>query len=262
MYHWMKNSLFALFFLLIIIVNITVVQGETIIEPYSPQSGPTDTSGADRIVSFYELPLGVQIAWIVIVILGFFGAIKFGLIIFGKVKTILLNKNRTAIFKYIHDNPGCTLADLSKNTGINRGTAKYHIYLLAIERKIVRIKEEKLSYLFTNSGITLEKKRLYGYIMNPAKWEILKTILDNPGISNKEIADRLQLDRSTIYWHLQHFLNEKMVMSQWDGRTMNYVLSPDVEEIMKNRSKSEEKFYGDTIRSAHYQFDFVDMKNK
>src|SRR5271169_6833177 len=140
----MKHSLFALFFLLVIIVNITVVQGETIIEPYSPQSGPTDTSGFDRIVSFYELPLWVQLAWIIIVISGFFGAIKIGHLILGKVKTIIQNKNRGAILEYIGNNPGCTLADLSKQTGINRGTAKYHLSVLLIQRKIVRKKADKL----------------------------------------------------------------------------------------------------------------------
>lgn len=258
----MKRSLLSLFFLLVVIFNIAVVQGETVIEPYSPQSGPTDTRGADHIVSFFELPLWIQAAWIFFVILGFFSAIKFGLIIFAKVKTVLQNKNRTAILAYIHDNPGCNLADLSKNTGINRGTAKYHVYLLAIERKVIRQKDGKISYLFTNSGMELEKKRRYGYIMNPAKQEILKTILDNPGISNKEIADRLQRDRSTVYWHLQQFLDEEMVVSQWDGRTMNYALYPDVEEILKNRWESGNTIPGDTIHSAQYQFDDVDMNNK
>jgi predicted transcriptional regulator len=233
----MKRSLFTLFFLLIVFFNITIVQGETIIEPYSPQSGPADISGADRIVSFYELPLWVQVAWIITVILGFFGAIKFGLIIFGKVKTIIQNKNRAVILEYVHDNPGCTLADLSKNTGINRGTAKYHVYLLAIERKIVRQKEGKLRYLFTNSGTALEKKRVYGYIMNPAKQEILKIILDNPGISNKGIADNLQQDPSTVYWHIQQFSDEKMIMAEWDGRYMNYILYPEVEAILKEYRK-------------------------
>ena len=60
----MRHSLIALIFLLAILTNIAVVQGATYIEPYSPQAGPPDTHGADRIVSFFDLPLWVQVAWI------------------------------------------------------------------------------------------------------------------------------------------------------------------------------------------------------
>ena len=106
-----------------------------------------------------------------------------------------------------------------------------------LERKVVRKKEDKLTYLFPNSGTAPEKKRMYGYIMSHPKQEILKIILNTPDISNKEIAERLQMDRSTVYWHLRQFLDEKMVVSRWDGRNMNYSLSPDVEDILKKYRK-------------------------
>jgi predicted transcriptional regulator len=166
-------------------------------------------------------------------VLGIFGLLTIWPIIVGKVKTILQNKNRAAILEYIRDHPGCTIADLSKNTGINRGSAKYHLSVLLLERKIVRKKEDKLIYLFPNSGTAPDKKRMYGYIMSHPKQEILKVIQDDPGISNVEIAQRLGLDRSTVYWHLQQFLDEKMVVSLWDGRSMKYTLTMEVEEIMK-----------------------------
>ncbi|MEN6443839.1 MAG: winged helix-turn-helix transcriptional regulator, partial [Methanoregula sp.] len=124
------------------------------------------------------------------------------------------------------------IADLSKNTGINRGTARYHLYLLLLERKVVQKKYGKLSYIFANGGRPLEKKRVYGYIMNPTKQKILNLILDHPGISNKEIAERLDLKRNTVHWHLQQFIEEEMVAFRWDGRNMNYILLPEVEAIL------------------------------
>jgi predicted transcriptional regulator len=214
-----------------------MVQGGYSVEPYSPQTGPSDTLGADSTISFFELPVWVQIAWGISFLIAIFGAIKFGPLVLGKVRTVLQSKNRTLLLEYIGTHPGCTVADLSKNTGINRGTARYHLYLLLLERKIVQKKFGKLSYLFTNGGTPLEKKRVYGYIMNPAKREILNVILDQPGISNKEIAERLLLKRNTVHWHLQQFLDEQMVASRWDGRNMNYILLPEVEAIMREYRK-------------------------
>ena len=57
----MRHSLIALIFLLAILTNIAVVQGATYIEPYSPQAGPPDTHGADRIVSFSTSPSGSRL---------------------------------------------------------------------------------------------------------------------------------------------------------------------------------------------------------
>lgn len=233
----MKHSSIALFFLLIMAVNVIVVHGEYSVDPYPLQSGPSDSLGTDSMISFFALPLWIQLAWIISLILAIFGALKFGSVIIGKVKIKLQNKNRAAILNYIGNNPGCTLADLSKKTGVNRGTAKYHLYLLLIEKKVVRKKDEKQSYLFINGGMHLERRRVYGYIMNPAKREILNTILDKPGISNKEIAATLQFDPSTTHWHLQQFLEEQMIVSRWDGRNTNYFLSQEVEDILREYRK-------------------------
>jgi len=220
-------------FFLVISCHALAAPGGYIIEPYSPQPGFTDASGSDGITPFWDLPLWIQICWITSVLVAGFGAIKFGPFIIGKVKTILKNKNRSAMMEYIGSNPGCILADLLKNTKINRGTARYHLYILLIERKVVQKKDGKLSYLFTNSGRPLEKKQVYGYIMNPLKKKILDLILIQPGISNKEIADRLHLKRNSVHWHLRQLLEAEMVVSRWDGRSMNYIILPDIENIMR-----------------------------
>ena len=160
----MKHSFFALIFLLAVITNIAMVQGATIIEPYAPQTGPSDTLGADRIVSFFELPLWVQAAWIISVLLGIFGAIKYGALILEKVKITLQNKNRAAILEYMANHPGCTITDLSvqKNTGINRGTVKYHLSVLLIERKIIRKKDGNSVTCSPTPGQLLRKNKYTG----------------------------------------------------------------------------------------------------
>lgn len=229
----MKYLSILLLLFLVCTIHAHAAPGGYIVEPYSAQPGPSDTSGADGSETFWDQPLWIQVSWIISLLAAGLGAFKFGPFILGKVKVILQNKNRTALLTYIVNNPGCTLADLSKNTGINRGTAKYHLYVLIIERKIVRKKDGKMSYLFTNGGVHLEMKQVYGYNMNPAKRKILDIIISRPGITNKEIAEHLDLDRSTVYWHLRQFLEENMVVSRWDGRYRHYFLLPEVEHILK-----------------------------
>ncbi|MDO9325577.1 MAG: hypothetical protein Q7T80_11550, partial [Methanoregula sp.] len=95
----MKYSI-AFLFLLVFVVNVAIVDGGYSVEPYAPQNGPSDTLGADNTISFFELPLWIQLIWVTGVLCAFFGAIKFGSLILGKVKIVLQNKNRTAILDY------------------------------------------------------------------------------------------------------------------------------------------------------------------
>jgi len=228
----MKYSTIIFIILFIFFLITTAVQGSYSVEPYSPPAGAYDSNGADSTVSFFELPLWIQVGWVISVLLGFFGVITLGPFILGRIRDVLKNPNRRVIMEYIQVYPGCTVSDISNDLQINRGTVKYHIYLLCLERKIVRKKDGKMTYLFKNGGVQPEKKQVFGYIRNPAKREILMTILKEPGINNTRIAEKMQLDKSTVYWHLSQFLQERMVVCQWDGRNMSYQVTAEIEKIL------------------------------
>jgi predicted transcriptional regulator len=235
----MKPSTKVLLFFLLVTINIAVVSAGYTVTPYSPPTGPYDATGADANVSFFQLPHWIQISWIIGLLFAFIATIKFGPLVLGRIKNLLKNKNRLAILDYIGDHPGCTITDLSMNTQINRGTVKYHLSLLLIERKIVRINDGNRIYLFKNGGICFEKKHVLGYIQNPTKRQILSVILNEPGISNTAIAEKLELDKSSIYRHLCQFLDEKMVECHWNGKNMCYHVTPDVEKILNESSFRE-----------------------
>lgn len=228
----MKNATKIILFFLLFSINIALVSGGYTVAPYSPPTGPYDASGADANMSFFQLPLWVQASWVIGIVLAGLWAIKFGPLVLGRIEELLDNKNRRAILDYIGSHPGCTIADISLNTHINRGTARYHLFLLLRERKIVRKTDGNRVYLFKNRGIDPEKKQVFGYIQNPEKRQILFVIQNEPGISNTALAERLHLDKSSVHRHLRQFLDEKMVECHWDGKNMCYSVTPDVEKML------------------------------
>ncbi len=228
----MKNATKVLLLFLLFSVIITLASGAYTVTPYSPPTGPYDASGADANVSFFQLPLWVQASWIIGIVLAGLGAIKFGPLVLGRIEELLNNKNRRAIIDYIGKHPGCTVTDISFNTRINRGTVKYHLFLLLRERKIVRKNDGNKIYHFKNSGTSPERKQVYGYIRNSRKRQILVAIRDEPGISNATLAERLHLDKSSVHRHLRQFLDKKMVEGHWDGKNMCYSVTPEVEKML------------------------------
>jgi predicted transcriptional regulator len=225
-----------LFIILLIILTFVISaqagQGDYTIDLHPSQGGLIDSHGADDTVSFWDLPFWIQIGWITGIISTIIGLVWLGPFFLGRIRNLLKNPNRMVILGFIENNPGCTLANLTTLTRLNRGTVKYHIYLLLAERKIVQKKVGKMKYLFKNGGIQPEEKMIFGYIQNAPKRKILITILKQPGISNTEIAQRLFLNKSTTYWHLYQLLRENVVIYSWDGRNKKYFLNDGVEKIL------------------------------
>ncbi|SNQ59184.1 hypothetical protein [Candidatus Methanoperedens nitratireducens] len=128
---WIGYLLFFLFFFSIVAY---AGEGGYTVDSYPTQNGSIDTSGADATISFWELPLWVQIAYISGVILASLGLLKIIPIVLARIKNLLENQSRHAIFKYILNNPGCTIAEISDQQNMNMGSVKYHIYRLKLPK--------------------------------------------------------------------------------------------------------------------------------
>lgn len=232
----MKNAAEVLLLFLLFSVNIAFASGgytvTPYVTPYPPSTGPIDTSGADTHVSFFQLPLWVQVSCITGAVFAFLALFKGIPLVLGRVEELLDNKNRCAILEYIGSHPGSTITDIALNTHVNYGTARYHLFLLIRERKIVRKNDGNKMYHFKNGGTSPEREEVYGYIRNPRKRELLMTILNEPGISNATLAERFYLDKSSVHRHLRQFLDEKMIERHWDGKNVGYTVTPDVAKML------------------------------
>jgi predicted transcriptional regulator len=233
MYRYMRWSTAVLLFFLFFTINVTAVSAGYIVTPYPPSNSHYNAAGADEKVLFFQLPLWIQISCIVGAALGCLALFKCIPLILCRVEKLLNNKNRRAVLEYVSSHPGCTIADISLNTSINRGTVKYHLFLLLRERKIVRKNDGNKMYHFKNGGASPERKQVYGYIRNPRKREILMAIFNEPGISNATLAERLYLDTSSVHRHLRQFLNEKMIEGHWDGKNVGYIVTPEVAKMLE-----------------------------
>lgn len=221
---------YLLFFLFFFSTAAHAEKGGYTVEPYAPQKELIDTIGADATISFWELPLWIQIAYISGIILASLGLFKVIPIVLGRIKNLLENQNRQGIFKYILNNPGCTIAEISDMQKINRGSVKYHIYRLKYEGKILLLKMGKFSRLFQNSGAFKDdEQKMAAHLKNETNRLILWTILENPGTTNQELTDKFHVDKSTIHWHIQQFHNDNIIVFEQEGKYKRYFVNAEAE---------------------------------
>ncbi|WFN36271.1 winged helix-turn-helix transcriptional regulator [Methanomicrobium antiquum] len=198
------------------------------------EKGFIDSAGADTNITFWDLPLWIKISFIAGILAAGMGIIKLIPAIIGRITDPLENGIRQEIFEYISENPGCTITDLSDNLDLNRSSTKYHILKLKFH-KIVNIhKTEKHLRLFKNSATFNEHQRMtISLLKNKTGRMLLISILENPGITNGELARKHNMNKSTIHWHINKFLETGAINYIPEGKLRRYYLTSSFENSIR-----------------------------
>jgi predicted transcriptional regulator len=129
------------------------------------------------------------------------------------------NENRNIVLQYIVDNPGVTAVDVSKAMEMNLGTARYHLFILTANHRVIAHKEDsKFLRYFTNAGTYSEKERSLLSLMRrePLK-RILKALAERPGLSNLELARELNVSTAAVHDNVNELYRRGIVTKDAQG---------------------------------------------
>lgn len=194
------------------------------------QMAGADTGGADRTVSFWELPLWIQLYALPGLIIGIIATAAAGFFVIRRARKID-NPNKLGVYTYITDNPGCTAPELSRGRDLNIGTVRYHIQRLHDEGRIVLTKIGKYTRIFVNSHTYDDREKLIAsHLRSDSSRRILSAIMYTPGISNQKLSDMLGMEKSLVYRYMQKLLEDGIVTFEWEGKNKLYYISQDAKE--------------------------------
>jgi predicted transcriptional regulator len=123
------------------------------------------------------------------------------------------NENRTAVLQYVAGRPGVTAVEIAKDTRLNLGTVRYHLFILAANHKIVTHKEDgKFVRYFTNgNSYTGEERTIVSLLRRGPVRKALKTLLDRPGLSNLELSRELGISAASAHKQINELLDRGLV---------------------------------------------------
>lgn len=223
----------SLFIFLIFSTTALSDDGGYVVRPHADDGMGVDSTGADATITFWDLPLWIQVYYVSGLLIALLVSLKIFPAVISCIKRFVKNQNRQNISKYIIDNPGTTKAEISSNLGINRGTVKYHVHKLESDSKIASMKVSKFTKLFKNSSeLKNDEKIITSHIRGETSRILLWSILENPGITNQELAKTLRVDKSTVHWHANKFLADDMIRFEKEGRYLKYYVKDDVAVVM------------------------------
>ncbi len=137
---------------------------------------------------------------------------------------IFENKNRQKIIRVILSNPGIHFKELLRECYLQSGQLRWHLKVLE-EFKIIKKKSigQYKSYFSRIENMDLDK---YNKVLIKSKLriQILYLIEKNPGIIPSTIANKLELKKTTLNYHIYKLKNNNLIKTQKVGHNLNLFL--------------------------------------
>jgi len=145
------------------------------------------------------------------------------------------NDNRNAILDFIRQNPGHSLADISRALNMNIGTARYHLMILALNHVVTEYHDgARIVRYFTNNGtFSREQMEVISLLKREPTNRLLSSLVGSPGMTNAKIFSSSGLQYSDINRYLKELTGKGIIMKEPLGDKYQYKIVPDFEGFIK-----------------------------
>jgi len=144
--------------------------------------------------------------------------------------------NRDKIFTYISNNPGSHLRKIARDLKLHLSTLRYH-HLDQLEKSgvIVSQKQNNLKIYFVPGKLKPEEIALTQLLQQKHFRNIILVLIDSPGSTFSQIAEKLSLSRSTASKYINLLEDRKILSHEKIGRRKRYQINDEksVIELIK-----------------------------
>ncbi|UCH89308.1 MAG: PKD domain-containing protein [Thermoplasmata archaeon] len=140
-------------------------------------------------------------------------------------KAILDNFTRGRIYEHIRMNPGEHYRGIKDTLELNNGSLSYHLKVLENEN-LIQSRTDGMCKRFYPVGMKIEK----GQPSNIQQL-ILEKICESPYITQKDLAEQIGIDISTVNYHINIMAGSGIIQSEKSGKTKHYYASPEYDQI-------------------------------
>jgi len=226
-----------LLFSLILSGSSAVSDGYIIVESGYDHPIPEGAERHDPVpISFWQLPLWIMLLHITCMPVETLVSLK-ALTYLGCKRisgsNVLDHEIRLKIYDFIQKNPGVHYIAIANETGINRGTLRYHLAMLKVQNVIVPYKTRGRIHYFLNESTYGEKeKAAIAALKNDKHRRIISEILNSERITHGELAEKVGVSPPTINWHIGHLKEQGIVRADTDGRYTAYSIDREYGELL------------------------------
>lgn len=135
----------------------------------------------------------------------------------------------------IRENPGITQKQITDTVRCSRGSVCYHLHQLEKTGKIRKLHLGTAPQYYPSAELpspdTLLEQTILLLLSRKKSGKFLRTLYENPGITQKELAALLNIRPTTAHWYLHTYTKSRILSIEQNGRELHYSLTREAETI-------------------------------
>ena len=139
---------------------------------------------------------------------------------------MLNHKTRNKIFNYVNKHPGEHSSKIKKQLRLRESTLRYHIKQLLHTNKIKVETDGKYKYYYPMDYQN-------PIILTPSQKRIISLLLENPGVTSQEIAEKIGKERQTIIYHMNKLVEKEMIKNEKINKKVHWYINENFIKSLK-----------------------------
>jgi DNA-binding MarR family transcriptional regulator len=140
-----------------------------------------------------------------------------------KPEHLLNNRLRKRIYVYVQNHPGEHFRSILTHLNLTNGTLAHHLYTLEKE-DLIRSQRDGLYRRFYPAGYQIDPNHIS---LTSIQQRIMDQVREEPGLSQKEISQKLELSNSTVNYNIKSMKEKELIVIKKDGKNTRIFPSPD-----------------------------------
>jgi DNA-binding transcriptional ArsR family regulator len=136
----------------------------------------------------------------------------------------LSSEVRRRLYERVRADPGLSLSDLAQRMGLSWGNTVHHLGVLRRSGLVVSLRHGRYRRWFV-AGQEPGERAQVAALRNATSARVAKAVLESPGLSQKQLADRLGMTPQAVHWHLVRLAGAGLVRRVRDGRQVRHFVA-------------------------------------
>jgi DNA-binding transcriptional ArsR family regulator len=169
-----------------------------------------------------------------------------------KGRSLLMNPIRREIFRYLCEFPCNHLSGISRDLGITPPSTSWHLKKMIERNLITSRKKHGKSIFYPTNMIDEDDIEILALINDEKVKHIFLTIINNPGLTQKEVGDQLRIQHQTVIWFTQKLENVGLISTLEDGKFKRYYPTSKLSELSDLHISKMKAFREWVIKTLKY----------
>jgi DNA-binding MarR family transcriptional regulator len=153
-----------------------------------------------------------------------------------------LTGNRRRILQTLYSFPASSVSRISREVKLTPNTVKWHLNALKKGEFINEERVDNKSVFFPCNFLDQSELQILTILNDESSSMIFKNVFDNPGTTQKEIRDVLDLTQNTTGYFLRKLAHTGAIEEKHDGKFKHYYPSKEIVKRLEERRKKSNEY--------------------